>query len=188
MKKVLILHILLWLFLMTCDAQIPTTNNLVQARRIGYTTNYGNSFQTNSTHYTFKSVNIHQNGMVTNTGNYKPAVNHHSPSTSYKPGVPRKSAERPYSGELFEDFVDWLRMNTDSDWPSYVDEDYWEEFLAKYPEYEDEARKYFEERGMYFPGDPEDPFAEPLEGEIIVLSLFALVYGINCYKNRKTVA
>ena len=96
---------------------------------IGYTTNYSNG-QFNSTYY-YQST-------------YTPKA-----SSSYvsRPG-PMKSAERPYSGDAFEDFIDWLRMNIDPNWPSYVDHDYWDEFLADYPEYEDEARNWYESHGQ----------------------------------------
>lgn len=108
---------------------------------IGYTTNYSNG-QFNSTYY-YQST-------------YTPKA-----SSSYvsRPG-PMKSAERPYSGDAFEDFIDWLRMNIDPNWPSYVDPDYWDEFLADYPEYEDEVRNWYESHGQtppwYVPiGDPD---------------------------------
>ena len=165
----------------------------VQPRRIGYTTNYGNGFNTNvnvqqSINYNqFRSVNIHGNSLVTNKP-YMPIKTYNGTSAHYSPsrgGGPRKSPQRPYSGNFFEDLADWWRINTDSNWPSYVDEDYWEEFLAEYPEYEDEARAWFESQGLHFPGDPDDPFLDPI-GEPYILLGLALLYGAYSYRKKKT--
>ena len=105
------------------------------------------------------------------TGSYSPA--------SYS--GPRKSAQRPFSGNFLEDLADWWRMVTDSDWPGYVDEDYWDEFLAAYPEYENEARNWYENQGMHFPGDPDDPYPTPI-GNSLVLLIFLLIW---CLKNDR---
>ena len=137
---------------------------------IGYTTNYSNG-QFNSTYY-YQST-------------YTPKA-----SSSYvsRPG-PMKSAERPYSGDAFEDFIDWLRMNIDPNWPGYVDPDYWDEFLANYPEYEDEARNWYESHGQKSPGDPEDPFLTPVGefpiGLLLILLFSYLFYKINNKRTKK---
>lgn len=108
---------------------------------------------------------------------------YNSGSTSTTTGRlgPKKSAERPYSGDAFEDFIDWLRMQTDSNWPGYVDDDYWDEFLSTYPKYEDEVRNWYESYGQKFPGDHEDPFLTPV-GEFPIGLLLILMFGYLIYK------
>lgn len=117
--------------------------------RIGYSTKYGHGFN--------QQINIE-------TYEYKREY-------TYRPGNPRRSAERPFSGNWLEDFVDWLRIQTDSDWPGYVDEDYWEEFLQNYPEYTDEVLEWYREQGK----DP--PWLVPI-GDYKILFLLAVLYII----------
>lgn len=196
MERLLILHILLCVFV-TSYAQMYTSTATEQPRRIGYTTNYGYSFKQSSYTVTpyhvnstsFRSVNNHTYSTFRYTSTYMPVGTYRTSTPCYgnTPGSgPRKSAQRPFSGNFLEDLVDWWRMNTDSDWPGYVDPDYWDEFLADYPEYEDEARQWYEEQGIHFPGDPDDPFMEPLEDDLLLLSVFALIYCLLYYRKRKT--
>lgn len=58
---------------------------------------------------------------------------------------------------------DWVRIHgspwgiiapPDENWPSYVDPEYWEEFLSEYPEYKDDVEEYFEQN----PEAPNNPF------------------------------
>lgn len=151
--------------------------------------------ETNSAKDTsFNSVNIHRNSIMTGGRVYTPStmyggtVYYSTGSSGTRPGGPIRSPQRPYSGNFLEDLADWWRMTTDSNWPGYVDEDYWEEFLTAYPEYKDEARAWFESQGKHFPGDPDDPFADPLEDDLLVLSIIAGIYFISKYIKRKTVS
>lgn len=92
---------------------------------------------------------------------------------------PRKSPERPYDpNEGFLEYLeDWARMKGwglayDSNWPSYVDEDYWEEFLEEYPEYYDEAEQWFINHNQI------PPWQTPVgDVPIILLLLFALLFS-----------
>lgn len=136
--------------------------------RIGYTTKYGNSF-----------------GQTTN--NYKLYYNHGYHSTTYnevyRPGI-RKSKERPYSGNWIEDFSDWLRMQTDANWPSYVDDDYWEQFLSEYPEYADEAEEWFNNHGQTPPWQV--PIGEPTS-LLYILSIYTVFKRVKYKYRRKRV-
>lgn len=129
-------------------------------------------------------------GQTTNTKYYN--VNNYYKMNSYTPSYgntpqygsgPRKSKEKP---DPDNNFWDWLRMNGifgvgyDSDWPSYVDDDYWEWFLENYPEYQDEAEQWFEEHGQSFPWEPDDPYLTPINSKGMVL--FLLIAGI-CYQS-----
>lgn len=183
--KILILDILLCIFTLTCNAQTYETS--IQTRRIGYTTNYGNSFKqpaqvNNDFGTSFNSVNIHRNSIMTGGKVYTPSIMHggtvyySTGSSGTRHGGPRRSPQRPYSGNFLEDLADWWRITTDSNWPGYIDDDYWEEFLAAYPEYEDEARAWFESQGKHFPGDQDDPFANPLEDDLLVLNIITGIY------------
>lgn len=146
--------------------QYSNRNNIVaySSSNIGYSTvNIG-----------YSTINI---SYQTISSSYNPES---TSTTTGRPG-PMKSAERPYSGDAFEDFIDWLRMNIDPNWPSYVDPDYWDEFLADYPEYEDEARNWYESHGQKFPGDPDNPFLTPI-GEFPIRLLLILLFGYLFYK------
>lgn len=181
MKKLSLTYVLL-AFMIICNAQSQESY-----KRIGYTTTYGNTFQIHTTNNNFQSVNIHKNNPIIQNTNYNSISYKYSPL--YKPALtntkPRiaKSPQRPYSGDSFEDLIDWLRINTDPNWPSYVDNDYWDEFLTKYPEYEDEVREWFKNNGKKFPGDPEDPFAQSI-GDNIFLYLICILYGYYIYKRK----
>lgn len=88
-----------------------------------------------------------------------------------------KSPQRPFSGNWLDDLEDWTRMNGilglgyDENWPSYVDEDYWLQFLSEYSEYENEAEKYFVDRGQA------PPWKVPI-GNSTVLIIFTLLVFI----------
>ena len=143
-----------------------------QYHRIGYTTNYSNgnynstvykSFNSslNTKHYGYNNQTLFGNGNPSSIGNIGRNI--------------RRSAQRPFSGNFLEDLADWWRMMTDSDWPGYVDDDYWEEFIALYPEYEEEARNWFESQGLGFPADPDDPFLDPI-GDFPLLALISFLF------------
>ena len=158
-------------------AQTSNYDANTQYRRIGYTTNYSNGvynstvykdFNTSTKYYGYRNYTNSSYGSGTTT-------------RGGHPGNVRRSAQRPFSGNFLEDLADWWRMATDSNWPGYVDDDYWEEFLSLYPEYEDEARAWFEEQGRHFPGDPYDPFGDPI-GDFPILLLFMLVFAYIYYK------
>lgn len=181
MRKLLLTYVLL-IFTLICNAQAQESY-----RRIGYTTTYGNTFSTQTISNTnFQSVNIHKNNPVIQSGNYTSGLYKVNPSykpvtSCGKPGI-KKSPQRPYSGNILEDLADWWRINTDANWPSYVDDDYWETFLAENPGYEEEVREWFEEHGQKFPGDPEDPYPTPI-GNSFVLIIFLFIWVI--YKHLK---
>ena len=130
-------------------------NTIDSTYRIGYSTKYGYGFNQN------RGIGI--------------SLTTYNPNQYYGP---RKSPQRPFSGNLWEDFTDWLRMNTDENWPSYVDDDYWEEFLAQYPEYADEAEQWFEEHGKT------PPWLLPLTGTDVLFYLGTL-YAVRTYGRRK---
>lgn len=119
--------------------------------RIGYSTNYSNGQY--------------------NTSYFEDSKNTESNTPK---GGQKRSPQRPFSGNWLEDLEDWTRMNGvlgfgyDENWPSYVDNDYWLQFLSEYPEYEDEAEKYFVDRGQT------PPWKTPI-GDPIVLIMFALL-------------
>lgn len=140
-----------------------------QKYRIGYSTKYGNSFGQSTVAPNYQMQRI-QRPVYTTTNYYSTAVS----------AGPRRSAQRPFSGNFFEDLTDWWRMNTDSNWPSYVEDDYWEEFLALYPEYEDEARQWFDDHNQHFPTDPDDPMPAPVGTcPIGLFILLCIVYSIH---------
>jgi hypothetical protein len=100
------------------------------------------------------------------------------------------SAERPYSGNWLEDLEDYIRMHggiftkPDPNWPSYVDLEYWEEFLGTYPEYQDEVKDYFEQH----PNAPNNPFRVSLLDDtvgILILLLRGIAYLIYKFKFKK---
>ena len=122
------------------------THTLDSTYRIGYTTKYGYGFNQQKTEI------------------YIPYGGTYSPYSG-----PRKSPQRPYSGNWLEDLADWIRIQTDEDWPSYVDDDYWEEFLDQYPEYKDDVEQWFEDHGKT------PPWLLPIGSEN-VLFLFELFY------------
>ncbi len=152
--------------------QYSNRNNIVtySSSNIGYSTvNIG-----------YSTINI---SYQTISSSYNPGS---TSTTTGRPG-PRKSKERPYSGKFLEDLEDWWRIHTDSNWPGYVDDDYWDEFLSTYPKYEDEVRNWYESQGQKFPGDPEDPFLTPV-GEFPIGLLLILMFGYLIYKinNKRT--
>lgn len=100
------------------------------------------------------------------------------------------SAERPFSGNLLEDLEDYIRIHggiftkPDPNWPSYVDPEYWEEFLNEYPEYRDEVKEYFEQN----PEVPNNPFRLSLlddMGGILILLLGGIAYLIYKFKLKE---
>lgn len=193
--KILILDILLCIFTLTCNAQIYETS--IQTRRIGYTTNYGNSFKqpvqvNNNFGTSFNSVNIHRNSIMTGGRVYTPSTlfsgrGYYSHSSSVYGSSQRRSPQRPYSGGSGEDFLDWLRINFTSDWPQYVDDDYWDELKSIDTDAYDYAVQWFEKQGKHFPEDQDDPFADPI-GNFPIELLVLLILGYVYYRKRKTVS
>lgn len=182
MKKLLLLNILL-LSCIFVKAQIyeryTQTNkyeyeSTVQPRKIGYTTNYGKVYNTQQINpINNYSIRIRPYCVYQNRQNV-----YDLSGISNKFGNPKMSAQRPFSGNLLEDLADWWRIKTDSNWPGYIDDDYWEEFLNDYPEYESEARSWFEKQGMSFPTDPDDPLLDPIGNGLTCLGFMALVYSL----------
>lgn len=88
---------------------------------------------------------------------------------------------------------DWVRIHgspwgiiapPDENWPSYVDEDYWEEFLSEYPEYKDDVKNYFDNH----PYAPNNPFRLSLIddiGAIMGMILMGIAYGVFAYRMRR---
>lgn len=80
-----------------------------------------------------------------------------------RPGGPRRSPERP---DPDNSWSDWWRMNAwdwlggDSNWPEYVDDDYWSIFWELYgdSEYGDYAQEWWEQN---HPGET-PPWAVPI--------------------------
>ena len=113
-------------------------------------------------------------GYTTNYSNGQYNTSYYKGDDGQKSEGPRKSSQRPFSGNWLEDLEDWTRMNGilgfgyDENWPSYVDDDYWLQFLSEYPEYESEAEKYFVDRGQT------PPWKVPI-GDPVVLTIFALL-------------
>lgn len=107
------------------------------------------------------------------------------------------SAERPFSNwrEVLEDaarmnpvivFGQNINHRYDPNWPSYVDPDYWEEFLNNYPEYQDEVEEYFEQN----PTAPNNPFIPiiPIDsngGGMLILLIGGIAYLIYKFKFKK---
>lgn len=108
------------------------------------------------------------------------------------------SAERPVPNEpgfwekLFhgvtgwwsEGSEDWDRMLHDPEWPSYVDPEYWDYFLERYPAYKDEVEDYFEHN----PTAPNNPFRLSLIddiGAIMGMILMGIAYGVFAYRVRR---
>lgn len=136
-------------------------------RGIGYSTNYSNG-QFNSKVYKSSMTTLEYQNRVF-TGTYNPGS---TSTTTGRPG-PMKSAERPYSGGTFEDFIDWLRMNTDPNWPSYVDPDYWDWFLENYG---DEYGEYVEQWFDIHPDAQNNLFKTPIGDTIVPLLILLLLY------------
>lgn len=150
---------------------VRSTVGCQEYQRIGYTTKYGNSFGQTTNNYQIYYNNGYHNHSYTSV--YTPGANRGSKGG----GGPRKSAQRPFSGNFLEDFADWMRMNIDPNWPGYVDPDYWDEFLEEYPEYADEAEQWFNDHGQTPPW--QTPIGEP-DG------LFYMLYFYAVYKVVKT--
>ena len=108
------------------------------------------------------------------------------------------SPQRPFSGNWLEDLEDAARMNPvmvfgrnvnpnyDSEWVSYVDQDYWDYFLEHYPDYKDEVKNYFDnpEHSNY----PNNPFRLSLIddiGAIMGMILMGIAYGVFAYTVRR---
>jgi hypothetical protein len=141
----------------------------------------------NQSNNQFRNVNYYSIKIQYNTS-YIP-ISEYTPQGSNLTG-PRRSPERPFSGNWLEDLEDYARMNGilgfgyDPDWPGYVDEDFWEQFLSVYPEYEPYARQWFESHGQHF---PLDPYADPILD--LPIGLFVvLMIGYCFYLERKTVS
>ena len=147
-------------------------------RQIGYTTNYGNNFGTRTRSTSLFNHPYNRDAYV--------------PANTYGYG-PKRSKERPFSGNVLEDFQDWLRMNGifgvgyDANWPGYVDGDYWEQFIEDYPEYRDYAENWFRDQGQNPPWLPDDPFPTPI-GDCMVpfLTLLLAYVSFKATKLKKT--
>lgn len=135
-------------------------NTIDSTYRIGYSTKYGYGFN-------------QQRPATQNTAVYCPGQR--------ASGNARRSPQRP---DPDNDFWDWLRMNGiwgigyDEEWPSYVDEDYWDYFVEHYPEYVDEAEQWFEEHGKT------PPWMVPT-GEENILFLICIFYVVMLYGKEK---
>lgn len=150
-------------------------------RRMGYTTNYASgNFSTSA----------YNRGVATTTTYYGGSYTPTSGSGAGRPGVPRRSPERPKPdlGGGWEGISDWWRMHYklfgsgyNPDWPGDVDSDYWEEFFEAYPEY----RSYVEEWFKNNPGHPNDPFATPIGEPVIPSVLLAVGYFAYKVKTRR---
>ncbi len=143
---------------------------------------------------------------------FAPSYNEHSTVEGYGSELVESelvgSAERPIPDEpgLFEKMFhgitgswwsegseDWDRMLHDPEWPSYVDPEYWEEFLSEYPEYYDEVYEYYQnnptaDNNPFYDPEPEDPIEMPLTddiGAIIGMILMGIAYGILVYRVRR---
>lgn len=119
---------------------------------------------------------------------FAPSYNEHFVVEDYESEIVG-SAERPFSGNWLEDLEDYIRMHggifsrPDPNWPSYVDPEYWEEFLNEYPEYQDDVEEYFDnpEHSDY----PNNPFRLSLLDDtvgILILLIGGIAYFI--YKAR----
>lgn len=106
-----------------------------------------------------------------------------------------RSPARPFSGNWREDLEDAARMNPvivfghninpdyDSDWVSYVDIDYWDYFLERYPSYKDDVEDYFEQH----PDVPNNPFRLSLIEDAVAITgivLVVIAYWIFAYRVR----
>ena len=152
---------MLFILLVLLSVNIYADNKEPKPYRIGYTTQYSKG-QYNSDYY----------------------INNFDQSDTYN--EPRKSPQRPFSGGTLEDWVDWARMNGvwpvgDEDWPSYVDKDYWPEFLEKYgDDYEDYVREWFDQH----PDAPNNPFTPVGDMPWILGGMMLLAYIIR-YKCKE---
>lgn len=131
-------------------------------QKIGYTTQYGNGF------------------------NNTPTFDY----TSSRPdGGPKRSREKPnpdYS------IADWWHMNMpdilggNSDWPSYVEPEYWEWFLENY---EDDYGNYVREYFARYPDTPNNPFktsvGDPSLFVILGLLFLWIVFDILKHVTKK---
>lgn len=79
---------------------------------------------------------------------------------------------------------DWNRMQNDPNWPSYVDPEYWEEFLNNYPEYYDEVYEYYQNN----PTVDNNPFRLSLLDDtagILILLIGGIAYLIYKFKLKE---
>ena len=163
--------------------------NYQSTPRIGYTTNYGHGFQSTS------SMRYYNNGaMMTGqrqTYQYRGIYTSSTAPGGSSPGRrgPMRSPQRPDPDNddgddwrMNDDYSVWARIwgslfdsdyeSYDANWPQYVDANYWEEFLAAYPEY----APYVEEWFASHPGLPNDPFATPIQDCIPFLVILSIIY------------
>lgn len=142
-------------------------------RKIGYTTNYGNTFG-----YTTQQ---------TYSGTYNPVS-----SSSGRPGQPRRSKEHP---DPDHNIADWWRMNIwsifggDYDWPDYVDPDYWDVFFELYGEtdYYDYVWNYFHDPNHpERQNDPHNPWAVPIgDPDFYIITALLFSYFIYIYMKKR---
>ena len=171
MKKILILHILLSVFTLTCSAQMYSTSPYIQQRA-----GFSNHQENISNNQTLGYRNGGRIGYTTNSGNYEPLYvggNHYSPSSA----GPRKIS---FGGYTFwaiwgaEHNVPFSASNEDMfDYYDYVEsggQDSWNTWYAN-------------THGG--PSHPDDPMPTPI-GEMPITVFIFLIIGYLCYKKRKT--
>lgn len=148
------------LLLLISITVFSNTNDQQRQYRIGYTTEYANG-QFNSSHFIDNSSNSDKSKNL------------------------RRSPEHP---DPDHDWRDWWRMNMwdllggDSDWPSYVDEDWWDWFFENYgDEYGDYVKEYYNT----YPDTPNNPYKTPI-GDMpwILGGMFIIAYIIR-YKCKE---
>lgn len=183
MKKIIISLLILFISIGCLGNTYSQLNNDPNYKyRIGYSTKYGNSFNQNVMPPSYQMYGTYN----------KPYTGGYSPITA---STPRKSPQRPDPNNddgddwrMNDDYSTWQRIwgaifdndyeSYDSNWPSYVEPDYWEWFLENYPEYKDYVEQWFEQH----PDAPNNPFKTPI-GDNLVLLIFLALWCI--YKNLK---
>jgi hypothetical protein len=178
MKKLLILHILLFVFTIVCNAQMYSTSSYIQ-QRPGY-----NVYQTKtvSTQPTLGYSNGARIGYSTYRETYTPSRGGGSQS---KPGGPRK-----VSGWGWVDWFAWGRGHGVPSSASNEDMEAYYNYYQTNPDlsYEDwYASVYGSGSDPEGPPSPGDPFADPI-GNFPLLLLLPLVIGYCFYRKKKTVS
>ncbi len=188
-----------------CYGQIySTANSNIQYNDFQSTSYYNQPIRGyNTINYNMQRIGYTtKTGYSTYKGTYNPYNNSYNKNNYYGGGRPRRSPGRPDPNNPDSVGDDW-RMNNDystleriwgyltdpdyesynKNWPYLINDDYWEEFMAKYgdTEYGEYARKWYENRGLLFPGDP---FADPV-GEFPISLLLICALGYVYYKKYK---
>lgn len=213
MRKYLILHILLFVFILTCKSQMYSTSPYIQ-QRPGFNTyqaktineppslGYSNGGRIGYSTYkkeTFLGTNYYR-------GVYTPSyggTTYGSTGLGGYSGLPRRSPGRPDPNNPDSVGDDW-RMNNDhsiweriggwltdpdyesynENWPYYVDADYWNEFMAIYGN-----TKYGDYARSWYESRglpfPGDPMPTPIDDiPVIVLICFICIYFFHKRKNE----